>query len=210
MAIQTRTIKGQPLVVGNSLVQDQILLVTTDGKTVRSATGQYVILENIWDDLCSASGTWKRRKNHFYWLVERSETTDDNGSDSTIKQAVDCPKPAPELFDFDFTEKPGDSEWTKYWKEKFRETENSPYNSVNATYRKEVILPGTKYIKFGNVLTQGQDTTVELEEGGTGAEEIKVSERVIDMDDTMNLLAAREDHIQTNLDDLNGLLGSMI
>jgi hypothetical protein len=71
-------------------------------------------------------------------------------------------------------------------------------------------LPGTKYIKFGNVLSQAQDQAIELEEGGTGAEEIKVSERVIDMDDTMNLLAAREDHIQTNLDDLNGLLGSMI
>jgi hypothetical protein len=210
MAIQTRTIKGQPLVVGNSLVQDQILLVTTDGKTVRSATGQYVVLENIWDDLQSTSGTWKRRKNHFYWLVERTETTDDNGSDSVIKQMVDCTKPTPELFDFDFTENPEDSEWTKYWKEKFRETENSPYNSVNATYRKEVILPGTKYIKFGNVLTQGQDEAVELEDGGTGAEEIKVEERIIDMDDTMNLLAAREDHIQTDLDDLSGLLGSMI
>jgi hypothetical protein len=123
---------------------------------------------------------------------------------------VDCPKPAPELFGFDFEEKEGDSDWTKYWKEKFRETENSPYNGINATYRKEVILPGTKYIKFGNALSQAQDQSVELEEGGTGAEEIKVKETIIDMDDTMNLLAAREDHIRTNLDDLNGLLGSMI
>lgn len=196
--------------MGNSLVQDQILLVTTDGKTVRSATGQYVILANIWDDLQSSTGTWKRRKNHFYWLVERSETTDDNGSDSIIKQMVDCPKPAPELFGFNFSENPSDSEWTKYWKGKFRETEESPYNGVNATYRKEVILPGTKYIKFGNALSQAQDQAVELEDGGTGAEEIKVKERVIDMDDTMNLLAAREDQIRTDLDDLSGLLGSMI
>ncbi len=212
MAIQTRTIKGQPLVVGNTLVQDQILLVTTDGKTVRSATGQYVILSNIWDDLLSKTGTWKRRKNHFYWTVDRTEMTDDNGTDSVIKQEVDCPRPQPELFDFDFSESDGDSDWAAYWKAKFRATEASKYNGTNAVYRKEVILPGTKYIKFGNALSQAQDVAVELPDGSMGAEEIVVSETKIDMDDTMNLLSGRvaAEGSGSDLSDISGLMNTLL
>jgi hypothetical protein len=212
MAVQTRTIKGQPLVMGDSLVQDQILLVTTDGKTVRQATGMAVLIENIWEDLQNPAGTWKRRKNEFYWIVERTDMMDEGSSDPMIKQHVSAPRPNPELFGFDFQESENDSDWTKYWKEKFRQTEASPYNGVNAVFRKEVILPGTKYIKFGNALTQGQDEAVQDPETGEWtSEEIKVDEVTVDVDDTMNLLAAtQQQRIQTDLSDITGLLNNLL
>lgn len=210
MAIQTRTVKGQPSILGKSLVQDQILLVTTDGKTVREASGQEVLIPDIWEDLQNPSGTWKRKKNYFYWEVDVSDTGDDGSSDATVKQMVTCPRPEPELFDYDFESSNGDSDWTAYWKLKFKTTEDSKYNSTNAVYRKEIILPGTKYIKFGSALTQGQDEAVQdPETGAWTAEEVVVDQATVDMDDTMNLLSQQESSIGSDLSDINGLLGSL-
>lgn len=215
MAIQSRTVKGQPWISGDSLVQDQILLVTTDGREVRQAEGLCVLIENIWDDLTSTTGTWKKKKKQFFWEVEVSDTAGDSGSDATVKVLVECPKPGPELFKFDFEPAEGDSEWTIAWKEKFKTTEASIYNSKNAVYRKEIILPGTKYIKFGNVLTSEQDVAVEDENGNFTSEEIKITETTIDLDDTMNLLSTSSPTdnpgtIKTDLSDISGLLSTLI
>lgn len=210
MAIQTRTIKGQPSILGKSLVQDQILLVTTDGKTVRDAMGQEVLIPDIWEDLMDPAGTWKKKKNYFYWEVDVSDTSEDGTSDAVVKQMVTCPKPEPELFNYNYEASGSDSDWTAYWKLKFKTTEETKYNNTNAVYRKEVILPGTKYVKFGNVLTQGQDDAVQdPETGAWTAEEVVVDQVTVDMDDTMNLLAQQESSTGTDLSDINGLLGSL-
>lgn len=214
MAIQSRTVKGQPWILGDSLVQDQILLVTTDNRTVREATGVYTVVQNIWEDLLSTTGTWKKVKKSFFWEVEVSDTSDDRGTDAIVKQLFECPKPEPELFGYDFEPKSSDSEWTLYWKGKFKTAESSVYNGTNAVYRKEVILPGTKYIKFGNALTQGQDVKVENESGEWTSEEIKVDQTVVDMHDTMNLLATSGEDttgkIHTDLSDISGLLSTLL
>ena len=210
MAVQSKTVKGQPYIMNDQLLQDQILLVTSDNKTVRTASGTEVIVDNIWDDLLSTSGKWKRKKNYFYWEVEVSDTLDDRGTDATVQQMIECPRPTPELFNYDFSEDSSDSEWAAFWKSKFLTVYNSPYNGVNAVYKKEVILPGTKYIKFGNILSRKQDEPVTGDDDIPRSEEIVINQATVDMDDTMNLLSSQESSIGTDLSDINGLLNSLI
>lgn len=213
MPIQQRTIKGQPYLNGKSLMQDQILLVSTDGKRVQYAEGTTALLPDIWADLKSATGTWKRSKNYFYWEIDVSDTSDDAPSGAIVKYRYECPKPGPDLFDYDYTAAAGDSDWVKYWKAKFKATESSPYVSTGAMFKTEVILPGTKYIKFGRALHQGQDESKQNPDGTWSTEEIKIPEATVDVDDAMNLLSAGRAYTGpagSDLSDLTGLLGGMV
>ena len=211
MPVLQRTIKGQPYLDGSTLRQDQILLITSDGKRVQEASGTITLVPDIWIDLKKSSGgSWKRRKNYFYWEVDVTDTSDDSMS-GTIKVEYECPRPTPEFFGYDYTSNPGDSEWMKYWKTRFQTTAQSPYVGSGAMFRREVILPGTKYIKFGRALHRGQDEAIQDPDGNWTSEEIKVPEAKVDLDDTMNLLSAtRPGESAGDLGDLAGLLGGML
>ena len=135
----TKTIYGQAYIIGNSLVQDVVFFINN---TQSESTVE--IIKDIWEDLKSTSGTCKTDgKGYWYWEVEMSDTED---TDRKIKVKIDCPKPDPSLFDYDFTEVPEDSDWTKYWKNKMKGVKENLYNSTNGLQQKEVNLPGTKYV----------------------------------------------------------------
>ena len=148
----SKTIYGQAFILGDSLVQDMILLTETT-----QSENTVVIIENIWDDLKSTSGTAKtNKKGYWYWEVEMSDTED---TDKKVKVKVSCPKPGPEIFDDDFEDASGDSEWTAYWKAKMRQTRDSLYNSTNGLQQKEVTLPGTKYMNQNGEIVEVEETT---------------------------------------------------
>lgn len=135
----TKTIYGQAFISGNSLLQDVILLTdsTQSENTVE-------IINNIWDDLKSTSGKVKTNgKGFWYWEVEMTDTED---TDKTVKIKFECPKPEPSIFDYNFEEATGDSDWAKYWKAKMKKTQDNLFNSTNGLQPKEVTLPGTKYV----------------------------------------------------------------
>lgn len=149
------TIYGQAFISDNALVQDQILL--TD-KTQSENT--IVIVPDIWEDLKSSTGKWKTggsKKDYFYWEVEMTDTED---TEKKVKVKISCPKPDPSLFDYNFEEKSGDSDWTKYWKKKMKTVEDSPYNSINGIQPKEITLPGTKYIDQNGKTIEVEETKI--------------------------------------------------
>ena len=151
MATNTKTIYGQSYISGESLVQDQILLIDVNGRVSKSEN-TVIIIENIWEDLKDKNGTAKtKRPGTWYWEVDFTDIED---PDSVVKVNINCPKPGPEVFNNDFTIDSSDSDWSKYWKEKMQAVLDSPYNSTNALTPEEVILPGTKYIdQNGNLIT---------------------------------------------------------
>ena len=143
MAAQRKTIYGQVYIINDSLVQDQILLIT-DGRTVNRSENTVIIINNIWEDLKDSNGSAKKgRPGFWYW---EADMTDIDDPDTVVKIRINCPKPGPEVFENDFEDKGGDSEWTTYWKGKMREALNSLYNSKNAISPEEIVLPGTKYV----------------------------------------------------------------
>ena len=147
------TVYGQAFISGDSLVQDQLLLTE---KTQSENT--IVLISDIWKDLLSSSGKWKAGKNgYFYWEVEMTDTED---TDKKVKVKVSCPKPDPSLFEYDFEESKGDSEWTAYWKKKMKTVEDSVYNSTNAIQPKEITLPGTKYINQNGETVEVEETKI--------------------------------------------------
>lgn len=134
-----KEIYGQAFISGKSLVQDIILFVDD-----KQSENTVVLIEDIWEDLKSPAGTFKtNNKGYWYWEYQMTNTED---TEKTVKVLFECPKPSPEIFDNNFDEEPGDSEWAKYWKGKMKATRDSLYNSTNGLQQKEINLPGTKYI----------------------------------------------------------------
>ena len=153
MATKTLTILGQAFISGDALVQDQIFLTDTT-----QSENTVILIPNIWEDLMSVTGKWKSGKHgYFYWEVEMTDTED---TERKVKVKVSCPKPGPELFDYDFNPSEGDSEWAAHWKAKMKAVEDSLYNSTNAIQPKEVTLPGTKYVDQNGNIVEVNDTKV--------------------------------------------------
>lgn len=147
------TIYGQAFISENALVQDQILM--TDKAQSENTV---VIISDIWEDLKNPSGKWKAGKSgYFYWEVDMTNTED---IEKKVKVKISCPKPDPSLFDHNFNESEGDSEWTKYWKGKMKAVESSPYNSENGIQPKEITLPGTKYVNQNGDIVEVKETTI--------------------------------------------------
>lgn len=150
MANTTKTIKGQAAIISDALVQDQILLYTLDGKTIKSTQGMVTLIPNIWDDLKSKTGEVKTNgRGYWYWEVS---ITDTSGERSDITVFFECPAPEVEMFltedgkNYDFTEKEADSDWTKYWKKRMKLATDSLFNSENAVINKEAVLKGANYV----------------------------------------------------------------
>lgn len=141
-----KTIKGEAFISGKSLVQDIILFTDTT-----QSESTVIIIEDIWEDLKSTSGKAKTDgKGYWYWEVEMTDMED---MDKLFKIKITCPKPGPGLFEYKFEEESGDSDWTKYWKGKMKETYDTLYHTTNALQPKEVTFPGTKYVdQNGNLI----------------------------------------------------------
>lgn len=139
MANETKIIKGQAWISGDSLVQDQIL-ITSDGK---SSENTIVLIADIWSDLTAASGNQYKTNNkgYFYWETEMTSLEDD---DAMVTINVECPKPKPGLFQEPYDPESVDSSYAKYWVQKMK-TAQENYENEYAIQRKEVVFKGTTY-----------------------------------------------------------------
>lgn len=167
--MESKTIKGQAWIEGNSLVQEQILFIP--GKSI-TATNVVVLINDIWADLMSSAGKYKVSPNnsrYFYWEYKQTDTADD---DNEITVRIECPKPKEDLFNEPYNPDDYESEWAKYWVGKMKEAVSN-YETRAAIQKKEIIFPGTEYV-----------------DPGTG-ELVKVSETRVkntDVSDITNLL----------------------
>lgn len=125
-----------------SLVQFQTIISIVNGKSVINDKVA-IIIEDIWSDLLSDSGTYKSndKKNWFYWEITKTSIDND---DITVKEKFECPKPNEiyydQIVDGEFT-----GDYANYWKTKI-ETARSNYEKEAAILKKEVILePGPDY-----------------------------------------------------------------
>ena len=155
---ETKTIKGQCWIENNCLVQEQILLVSGVNN---SAYNTIVLIEDIWADLTSASGTYKfnNKKDYFYWEVEMTDT---DNEDNYITVKYECPKPKEDLFIDPETKELYDDddvegEYSKYWLKKIKQAIENSKKSL-AIQRKEVTFSGTQYIDQTGQPVELEDT----------------------------------------------------
>jgi hypothetical protein len=144
MDTKSRTILGQPWIMGKQLLQSQILLVQGVAG-VQQSENNIVLKDDIWEDLKNPAGTVKqadKNKNYWYWEIDMTDTENDRD----IKVNVEAPKPGPEVFDFKFDPDPTDSKWAAYWKAKMKDVHDSAYNGEGAIVSKEVSFAGTTWI----------------------------------------------------------------
>ena len=151
---ESKTIKGHAWIEGDSLVQEQTLIVP--GSLTGSTTGNVVLIADIWDDLMSSSGTYKfnSKKDYFFWEVEQTSIDDDS---TTVIVRYDCPRPKEGLFEEPYDPESVSGEWAKYWVTKFK-TASENYEYKAAIQKKEIVFPGTSYYDFS------QDQMVTTEE----------------------------------------------
>lgn len=136
---KSRIIKGQAFIIGDALVQEQILI--TPGNTSTSNTVE--LIKNIWEDL-KTDGTYKsnKKKNYFFWEYKMTDTENEN-SEVTIK--FECPQPKEGLFEEPYDPDTVEGDYAKYWVKKLKtSTENYEYKA--AIQKKEIVFPGTRYV----------------------------------------------------------------
>lgn len=141
-----KVIKGQAWIDGNSLVQEQIMLIP--GRP--AITNIVSLVPDIWEDLSSGSGTYKSNgKNYFFWEFQQ---TDSEVEDSEVTVKFECPRPKPGLFKEPYDPDSVDGEYAKYWVERMK-TASENYEKASAIQRKEIILKGTEYLDSeGNIV----------------------------------------------------------
>jgi hypothetical protein len=184
-------VKGQAWIVDDKLVQDQVTFSDSD-PSINGTSSVVVLIEDIWDDLFSSSGTYHSNgKGYFYWEYQMTDTTSDTGDLVTIN--FECPKltyekakeklipgATPEArdkkeaeliaskgFPFDDPRKAslGMGEYVDYYITKFIEAyENSlKYGNIQRT---EVTFPGSTHIGLdGNTVTVNEVTVTNYEFG---------------------------------------------
>ena len=133
---ESKTIKGQPYILGNILYQEQILV----SPGVVSTSQTIALIEDIWTDLIDGPGTFKTNgKGYFYWEVQM---TDPENDDAEVTIKFECPKPGP----LEFPKlKDSETEYGIYWADKLKTaTENYEYHST--IQKKEIVFPGTQYV----------------------------------------------------------------
>lgn len=136
----TKIIKGQVWVSGNSLIQDQTLI----GPNGATSNNTVALIDNIWEDLLSENGTVQRDKNFWYWTA-----TQTNLDDEDIEIRVEAPRPKDGLLDqYNGDPNQAHSDWAKYWINKFNEVAER-YQQSYTIQPKEIVFQGTEYIEPG-------------------------------------------------------------
>jgi hypothetical protein len=140
MSNYSATIKGQVWIYNNtSLVQDQVLMM--EGANSASVI---TLIENIWEDLLSPVGQWKRANNnpkYFYWEFNQTDVIDAepvDGKYPEVKVKIECPRPAPGFIASLFKTPEGnlippkdwdidtlESDWAKYWAKVEKDTDTN-------------------------------------------------------------------------------------
>lgn len=143
----TKTIFGQAYIVGDSLVQDQMLLAP--GGILSNNT--VVLIKDIWEDLQSETGKVKSNsKGYFYWEVTMTSSEND---DVNLVVRVEAPRPKPGLWGEDLSKVKANSEWAKWWLKKAQGAANN-YEKEYAIQKKHITLAGTSYIsQTGSTIT---------------------------------------------------------
>ena len=134
-----KVIKGQAWIDNNSLVQEQIMVIPG-----RSAiTNVVALIEDIWEDLTSASGTYKSgsKPGYFYWEYEMTDTENDEVTKTIY---YECPRPKVDLFTEPYDPETVEGDYAKYWVERMRVASEN-YEKAYAIQRKEILLKGTSY-----------------------------------------------------------------
>lgn len=143
-----KTIKGQAWIDGKSLVQEQIMIIP--GRS--AVTNTIVLVQDIWEDLTSASGTYKsnEKKNYFYWEYK---VTDSENDEVELDIKFECPRPKAGIFKEPYDPDSVEGDYAKYWVSKMKEASEN-YEKSYAIQRKEILLKGTEYMDTdGNYVT---------------------------------------------------------
>jgi hypothetical protein len=138
--MDSKVIKGQAMIVGDSLVQTQTLILPNG--TV--AENEVKIIPNIWEDLTSTEGTfkWNAKKTFFYWEYDQTDSEDDTNE---VKVIIECPKPKKGMYEEPYEIQNNSSEWEKFWLNKFK-TAQKNYEEAYAIQKKEIIFPESQYV----------------------------------------------------------------
>ena len=144
--MDNKIIKGQAWVSGDSLLQDQILVLPGGKHSVNTVP----LIENIWEDLRSENGTYKsNKKGYFYW---ECKMTDSENDDVEIPILVECPRPKDGLFEEPYDPSMAKGEWERYWLTKFKTTQDNALEKMTIQ-KKEIVFPGTEYInQYGELV----------------------------------------------------------
>lgn len=156
-----KIIKGQAWISGDSLVQDQIMVIPG----VDSVSNVVCLIKNIWEDLVSSSGQYKTNdKGYFYW--EYKQTFIDN-PDLEITVNFECPSPKPGLFSEPYDPDAVQGDYAKYWVNKFKIAAEN-YEERIAIQRKQITFPGTEYIEANSgQIREIEQVTVDNTDLGT-------------------------------------------
>ena len=137
---ETKTLLGQIWIQDDKLLQEQTL-ITTSG----ISDNVVVLIDDIWNDLLSNSGTYKSKGSYFYWEEKVTSIEDD---DIEVDTKIECPKPRYEdieklknNYDPETGSISGEysGDYALYWAKKAYETELT-YENEMAVQRKEVIF----------------------------------------------------------------------
>lgn len=141
-----KLIKGHIWISGDSLLQDQILILP-GGKT---STNTVPLIEDIWADLRSSGGTYKtNKKGYFYW---ECTVTDIENNDIEVTVFVECPRPGEGLFQEPYDPESANGEWEKYWLTKYKTAQDNALEKMTIQ-KKEIVFPGTEYInQYGELV----------------------------------------------------------
>lgn len=141
-----KIIKGQPYILGDSLVQD-LTKITSKGKAIDIPAD--VIIEDIWENLKNNTGsgptaykTNPPKKDYFYWEVKQTSIESD---DIEVTINFECPKPKEGLYDDLLANDtdPSDNsvtskgDYTAYWYNKIY-TARKNYQNEMTIQKKEV------------------------------------------------------------------------
>lgn len=152
-----KIILGQAWIFENKLMQDQTVIYP-GGKYTENTV---VLIDDIWDNLFNHGGSeddgtqYKTNgKGYFYWPIKCTPLYSD---DETVEVFIECPKPREDeqierLGEVEIQEgEDTTQEWAKYWKKRLDTTMENVRKNLTIQ-RKEIILPGTKWIDpEGNV-----------------------------------------------------------
>lgn len=136
-----KIIKGQAMIIGDSLVQNQTLISS-------SGVSENIVplIKNIWEDLLKADGAHEYKSNlkktYFYWEYKMTDSEDDT---TEITRMIECPRPKEGLFEEPYDPANGKGDYAKVWLTRFKTAADNAKSSYTIQ-PKEIVFPGTKYI----------------------------------------------------------------
>ena len=131
-----KTIKGQAWIMGDKLLQDQILLLPGG----ISSNNTIALIEDIWKDLTSDNGTFKYNgKNYFYWIYKMTDPEDDSNE---IEVMLECPRPKDGLFG----EGPFDDKLRDVLEEDVKKYYNKEYSILSTSSSEDINSYCSKFV----------------------------------------------------------------